>query len=83
MKPEGFETWSEKKKRDYALKLAQSMRGQYIISQALTKAIEVMKTVEPAVRRERSNIEDMETLRDNLFPLFYVTEQAECLLMEK
>lgn len=51
-----------------------TMRGQYIISQALGKAIEVMEAVEPKVMRELSNIEDMKFLRDGLFNM-YVSDQ--------
>ena len=51
-----------------------TMRGQYIISQALGKAIEVMEAVEPKVMRELSNIEDMKFLRDELFNM-YVSDQ--------
>lgn len=52
-----------------AIALAQSPRGQYILSQALTIAIKTMEAVEPP-RREVSNIEDMRFIRDNLFPIF-------------
>jgi len=44
-----------------------SMRGQYIISQALWKAIEIMRTDEYP---EISNIKDMEFLRKNLFNMY-------------
>ena len=64
------------KNKEKAARFLVSLRGQYIISQALTKAIEVMKK-EPIVHREPSNIADMKFLIDNLFPLFYVTQKAE------
>lgn len=44
-------------------------RGKYIISQALTVAINAMSDV-PSPHQEKSNIEDMRVLRDNLFPLY-------------
>ena len=44
-----------------------TIRGQYILSQALNKAIDVMEAVEPEVMRELSNIADMKFLRDELF----------------
>ena len=50
------------------IRFAASMRGQYIIGQALCLAIEKLNEVEPAIMREQSNIEDMEYLRDNLSP---------------
>ena len=51
-----------------------TMRGQYIISQALGKAIEVLEAVEPEIMREVSNIEDMKFRRDELFNM-YVSDQ--------
>jgi len=53
-----------------AIALAQSPRGQYILSQALTIAINTMEEVEPFIMREVSNIADMRLIRDQLFPLF-------------
>ena len=50
-----------------ALQFLGSMRGQYIMGQALEIAIESMESVEPEHRREVSNIQDMKFLRDNLF----------------
>ncbi len=46
-----------------------SMRGRYIISQALFLAAKLLKEVEEPFR-ESSNIADMEFLIDNAFPLF-------------
>jgi hypothetical protein len=60
--------------RDAELLLA-TPRGQYILSQALTVAIEQMETVEPPLR-EPSNIADMRLLRNELFPIFAITERA-------
>ena len=53
-----------------AVKFLQSIRGQYIISQALFHAIETLNKVEPEAMREISNIRDMEYLHTNLFPMF-------------
>jgi hypothetical protein len=55
---------------DQAKDFATSMRGQYILSQALCLAIDKMKEVEPEHMRESSNISDMEYLRDELFPIY-------------
>jgi hypothetical protein len=52
-----------------AINLVQSPRGQYIMSQALTIAIAALQDVEPPMR-EISNIDDMTTIRDELFPLY-------------
>jgi len=45
--------------KEFAIKFIQSPRGQYIMAQALYKAIEVMKAA-PEREREYSNIADME-----------------------
>lgn len=50
-----------------AMDFANSMRGQYILGQALYRAIEAMKEDE---RPEWSNIDDMEFLMRELFPMF-------------
>ena len=52
-----------------AVEFTATFRGQYIISQALVKAIEVMKQV-PQPMTENSNIADMEYLVENLFTIF-------------
>tara|TARA_R100000234_G_scaffold53999_1_gene32369 strand:+ start:913 stop:1203 length:291 start_codon:yes stop_codon:yes gene_type:complete len=51
-----------------------TIRGQYIISQALNKAIDVMEAVEPEEMRELSNIADMKFLRDELFNMYVSSE---------
>ena len=61
-------------RRKLAEALVQSLRGQYIIGQALDVAIEVM---EKAERPETSNIRDMKLLRDELFPIAYATRLAQ------
>jgi len=53
-----------------AVEFAMSFRGQYILSQALHYGIEALKAVEPESMQERSNIADMEFLREKLFGLF-------------
>ena len=52
-----------------------SMRGRFILSQALHYAIGVLNAV-PEPYREVSNIQDMVFLRDNLFYLFDATLEA-------
>lgn len=56
--------------------LFSSLRGAYIVSQALCIAIEELEKVEPPVMREQSNIEDMQLLRDELFPFFASLQHA-------
>jgi len=45
-------------------------RGQYIMAQALYYAIRTMKSVEPEIMQEKSNIADMEYIREHLFSTF-------------
>jgi hypothetical protein len=52
-----------------AWKFALSMRGQYILAQALSVAIETMSKV-PHPHTEVSNIEDMKYILESLFPVF-------------
>ena len=47
-----------------------SLRGQYIMAQALEVAIDTLEKVEPSYMREVSNIEDMKFLREKFnFPV--------------
>ena len=50
-----------------AIAFLQSFRGRYIIGQALFYAIKELKSVEPDVHQEKSNISDMEYLKEELF----------------
>jgi|TARA_Y100000310_G_scaffold45214_1_gene42169 hypothetical protein len=69
--------------REKAAALFSSWRGQYIISQALYKAIKVMEKVEPPVMRELSNIEDMKLIMEGLFPMFMSIAMAEEAMAEE
>ena len=55
-------------------KFATSMRGKYIIAQALHYAIQAMELV-PMPYREVSNIKDMEYLRDTIY-YFPITPES-------
>ncbi len=56
------------------------LRGQFIISQALTIAAKCIGDPElPIEVREPSNAADMLYLRDELFPMFLATEEANTL----
>jgi hypothetical protein len=57
-----------------AKELVNSWRGNYLISQALCIAINIMKEMEYP---EYSNIEDMKLLRDELFSIYKDIQQAE------
>jgi len=62
-------------KNKKAIEFASSLRGQYILSQALSMAIEKMKEV-PEHMQEVSNISDMEYLRDEIFPIYKAVLEA-------
>ena len=68
-KPKNWDKLPRKEKERIAIELFRSLRGQFIVSQALAVAIETLKKVEPPFREE-SNIEDMEILHEVLFPLY-------------
>ena len=54
-----------------ATRLAGSIRGQFLLSQALCLAIEALESVEES-RREYSNIEDMKLLVSYIFPFYSI-----------
>ena len=56
------------------IEFASSLRGQYIISQALHVAIETMDKETDIRFRESSNIEDMKYIKENLYNLFSTYE---------
>ena len=70
-------TEKEKKALKPAIKFASSMRGQYIISQALAIAIESMRTVDDDFQ-EMSNMKDMEYLFDTVFDIFKIQLCDDC-----
>ena len=80
MKPRNWDKLSQNMKKRIALQLLQSMRGSYLISQALSIAIEQMKKVEPPYREE-SNIQDMEMLLETLFPIYPILKGGKNALL--
>jgi len=46
-----------------------SMRGRYIVSQALYYGLKALESVTPEVRQEKSNIEDMKFLQETVFTI--------------
>ncbi len=64
----------QKEEQRMAVDFLNSVRGKYIIGQALHLAINVLEKIHPE-RREISNIRDMKLLRDVLFPLFTNTRK--------
>jgi hypothetical protein len=53
-------------KREQAIGFLNSMRGRYIVAQALSVAIKTLSAVPPP-HTEVSNIADMEYIRENIF----------------
>ena len=53
--------------QDAAVEFLFSMRGRYIVAQALYHALKVMGDVKPEVYQEKSNMDDMRYLRETLF----------------
>lgn len=66
MKPDNWEELSGEEKAEIARGLFESLRGFYIISQALDVAITEMEKA-PERERDVSNIQDMEILREMIF----------------
>ena len=62
-----------------ALDFLASPRGRYVVAQALYHGIRTLKQVEPDVMQEKSNIDDMEYLRETLFnfPELFYTSHGE------
>jgi hypothetical protein len=56
-------------KKDRAIRLFNSVRGRYIIGQALYTAIKEMEKVEYPFK-EASNINDMKLMMAELFPMY-------------
>ena len=62
--------WMDKdQKKKLAIEFLSSVRGQYILSQALCLAIEKLESVD-GVHKEVSNINDMKLLLDHVFPIY-------------
>ncbi len=68
MKPQDWKKWPPRKRKRYAEALLFSPRGHYLVGKALAKAVALMREV-PRPFREQSDIEDMEILLEELFPL--------------
>ena len=59
-------TTTSTKELDKAIEFAESLRGNYILGQALFYAIKELEKV-PSPYREVSNISDMKYIRDHLY----------------
>ena len=58
-----------KTRKERAKNLLDSIRGHFIVSQALLLAIEAIEK-RPFRHQEPSNVEDMKLLLDEIFPLY-------------
>ena len=65
-----------------AFEFTNSIRGQYILSQALYYAIKVMESMQPESLQETSNIADMRYIREKALPLFIAPEEMRDLADE-
>ena len=67
-----------------AMLFASTVRGQYILSQALCLAITKLNddTAGRPHLREESNISDMEYLRDELFPIYKAVQTLDAAVRD-
>ena len=75
------------KSKEYINEFVNSPRGHYIISQALCIAVDELRS-RPQRERQDSNIQDMEFLIENAFPIYRSVDNwkeamDELLLKEK
>ena len=66
---------------DQATMLMQSLRGQYIIGQALYIALESMQN-RPDIEREPSNEADMRLLMEQIFPIYHAVAEGHRAMNE-
>jgi len=74
-------TTSETGFREHAFALLESLRGKYILSQALHYAIRELESI-PSPYQETSNLQDMTLLRQEIFN-FPVENNDEAIAMAK
>lgn len=67
--------------KEIARQLLNSMRGRYILSQALFYAIRELKKIK-GVHRENSNIADMELLRENFFNIYFELSKKQLKMLK-
>ena len=71
MRPENWKDYSNGEKTAHAQELFYSMRGSFVIAQALVIASNFLKDKEP------SNAEDMEIIGECLFQPFYDLQRSD------
>jgi hypothetical protein len=67
MRPAEWEDWTDTVREHYARGLLHTPRGEYLISQALAFAIEILADLEPLEGEVLSVVEDMEMLQESIF----------------
>ena len=60
-----------------AVALQGSMRGEYIIGQALWHCIKMMEKVLPEHSKECQSVADMKLLMEELYPLYMIAQREE------
>jgi hypothetical protein len=68
--------------RERAMQLLDSLRGHYILGQALSLAIKEIES-RPMREQEPSNVADMTLLRDELFPMYKQVEDVTQEVQDK
>ena len=71
-----------KTRKERAKNLLDSIRGHFIVSQALLLAIEAIEK-RPFRHQEPSNAEDMQLLLDEIFPLYKELNEVSPLYAEE
>lgn len=82
MKPANWDQIPKDRQKNYAWELLNSPRGIYIMSQALHYAMKTM-SAEPPERKEVSNIQDMEILRETFFNFPIIDREEQEQMLEK
>lgn len=79
-------TKSKTYEKDDAMNVAEflsTIRGQYIVGQALGIAIDQLESISPEHMQEKSNISDMKFLAENLFTIGYASHLANKQLIKQ
>ena len=76
MKPANWDQMTDKQKKEYAMRLLESKRGEFILSQALYLGAKTLRNVQ-APYTEVSNAEDMDILQEvfSLYGMFKGIEE--------
>lgn len=78
-KPNDWDEMTKAQQQAASIRLLNSSRGSYILGQALSLAIDKLRSVKPAHMQERSNIEDMEMLQELFLPFISEAKLKEVM----